>query len=59
MNLKEAKLTFCSDMTSLLEGLDTDTAVAFIQWLKRLPLDKGAQYFEFWQEIAEPIECME
>lgn len=59
MNLKKAKLTFCGDMVSLLEGLDTETAEAFIQWLQRLPLDKGAQHFEFWQEVAEPIECME
>lgn len=59
INLKKAKLTFCGDMVSLLEGLDTETAEAFIQWLRRLPLDEGAQYFEYWQEVAEPIECME
>ncbi len=59
MDLKNAKLTFCNDMASLLEGLDTETAEAFIQWLRRVPLDERAQYFEYWQEIAEPIACME
>lgn len=59
MSLKNAKLTFCNDIASLLEGLDTETAEAFIQWLRRVPLDERAQYFEYWQEVAEPIECME
>ena len=58
--LKNAKLTFCNDMASLLEGLDTETAEAFIQWLMSIRLDDGyAHHFEFWQEVAEPIECME
>jgi len=60
-NLENAKLTFCGNMTSLLEGLrlDTETDDAFIPWLRSMLKDKNARYFEFWQEVAEAIECMD
>lgn len=58
-NLKNAKLAFCGDMVSLLEGLGTETAEALIQWLRNILKDKDAHYFEFWLEEAEPIECMD
>lgn len=61
-SLKNAKLTFCGEMASLLEGLgDTE---AFMQWIAKMAVLKGAHCFEFWSELeeqyeAEAIECME
>lgn len=59
MGLKSAKLEFCNNMVSLLEGLDTETAQEFIKWLASISLDRDAHYFEFWQEKAEIIYCTE
>lgn len=56
MSLKNAKLEFCSNMASLLEGLDTETAQKFIKWLDKLHLEP---YFEYWQEQGEIIYCIE
>lgn len=63
-DLKIAKLTFCGDMVSYLEGLDTESAEAFLQWIAKMAVLKGARCFEFWSELeeqyeAEAIESME
>jgi len=58
-NLKNAKLVFCNDMASLLEGLDSETAEALIPWLRNVLKDRDTRYFEFWIEEAEVIGCME
>lgn len=58
-SLKNAKLAFCKDIASLLIELDTETAEAFIPWLRGVLKDRDACHFEFWGEEADAIYCME